>query len=283
MICKENHWIYLLCVPLASRLVAKIESNHKKDLRRSLILEGVRFAKVLEPKVIFFENVAGLMSKKNRIILELLKNKLSKLGYQLTAERRINSADYGVPQRRVRCILLAHRIGASSPPQFPCVTTPKGHRVTVRDAIGGLKRLESNQADEADYLHYARNHQKIALERLKHIPNNGGDRFSLPPHLELECHKNTNSFPDVYGRLSWDNVAATLTTGCTDVTKGRFAHPEDNRAITLREAALLQTFPRWYKFTGNASEIAVQIGNAVPSKVIEAFASSIRNAFKSVN
>lgn len=266
------------CQPFSSQN----KKQSQKDIRRNLILEGIRFAEVLEPRVIFFENVAGLMAEKNRIILKHLKNKLQNIGYKLSAERQIDSADYGVPQRRVRCIMMAHKVGAVEAPDFPYALTPKGQRVTVRHAIGSLKRLNSGEVDENDDLHYARNHQKIALERLKYIPKDGGDRFSLPPHLELNCHKNTNAFPDVYGRLSWDKVAATLTTGCTDVTKGRFAHPDDDRAITLREASLLQTFPNSYKFRGNTSEIATQIGNAVPSKVIEAFVPSIREALKAL-
>ena len=108
--------------------------------------------------------------------------------------------------------------------------------------------------------------------RSLHIPKDGGSRFSLPPELELKCHKNKKGYPDVYGRMKWDDVAPTLTTGCTDITRGRFAHPRDDRAITLREAALLQTFPVNYKFAGNSSQIAAQIGNAVPVKMVEAIA-----------
>ena len=264
------------CQPFSSQN----RKQSQNDSRRDLILEAVRFAKILEPKVIFFENVAGLKSEKNGAILNSLKKGLQETGYELTTESQIDSADYGVPQRRVRCIMMAHRVGFTSPPIFPDPTTPESNRITVRNAIGHLPRLKSSQADAVDLLHYARNHQKIALERLKCIPRDGGDRFSLPPHLELACHKNSKAYPDVYGRLSWDNVAATLTTGCTDITRGRFAHPEDDRAITLREASLLQSFPSWYKFSGNASEIAMQIGNAVPSKVIEAFAPSIRRSLK---
>lgn len=274
--------LLIVCAP-CQPFSSQNKNKFRQDMRRALILEAVRFANVLKPKIIFFENVSGLMSEKNRPILHSLKDELRENGYDLTAERQIDSADYGVPQRRVRCILMAHRIGFASPPAFPLPITPEGRRVTVRQAIGHLPRLKSNQAFSEDPLHYARNHQTIALERLRHIPKDGGSRFSLPSHLELNCHKNKNAYPDVYGRLSWDKVAATLTTGCTDITKGRFAHPEDDRAITLREAALLQTFPEQYKFAGNASEISMQIGNAVPSKVIEAFAPHIRQALKFSN
>ena len=159
---------------------------------------------------------------------------------------------------------------------MPPATTPQGSRFTVAEALKGLRQLATGQADKSDLLHFSRNHNAIALQRLAHIPKNGGSRFSLPPHLELDCHKGKKGYPDVYGRMRWADVAPTLTTGCTDVTRGRFAHPEEDRAITLREAARLQTFPDQYAFSGNASEIATQIGNAVPMKLIETIAPVIR-------
>jgi DNA (cytosine-5)-methyltransferase 1 len=119
------------------------------------------------------------------------------------------------------------------------------------------------------------------LDRLALIPKNGGRRFSLPSRLELACHRGHSGHPDVYGRMAWDDVAPTLTTGCTDVTKGRFAHPEEDRAITLREAALLQTFPTSYEFSGNASQIATQIGNAVPVRLISALSPSLKSIIAS--
>src|SRR5690606_32246013 len=121
--------------------------------------------------------------------------------------------------------------------------TSGARRITVRDAIGNLIRLKSGQRDPNDVLHVARNHRDIALKRLKYIPKNGGSRSSLPDELQLECHREHNGHKDVYGRMGWDSVAPTLTTGCTNITRGRFAHPDDDRSITVREAARLQTFP----------------------------------------
>ena len=164
------------------------------------------------------------------------------------------------------------------PPLPPSPITPEGSRRPIAFALKGLKRLRTGEKDINDPLHFARNHKQIALERLRHIPKNGGDRFSLPPHLELDCHKGKKNYPDVYGRMRWEDIAPTLTTGCTDITKGRFVHPEDDRAITLREAARLQTFPDDYRFSGNSSQIAIQIGNAVPMKFVEALAPIIRAA-----
>ena len=150
-------------------------------------------------------------------------------------------------------------------------------KISVFDAIGNLPPLSSAQCDPDDSLHFARRHKPIVLERLSHIPKDGGkSRSALPDELELQCHKGrVNYFPDVYGRLKWNDIAPTLTTGCTDVTKGRFAHPRDDRAITLREAAILQSFPKHYRFFGTPNQIARQIGNAVPVKMVRTLAASI--------
>lgn len=246
------------------------------DSRKELILESVRFVKALRPRLIMFENVPGLAGESFAGILVKLVARLSALGYVCGKPTKINAADYGVPQRRHRCILFA--TCGQEPPKLPAATTPQGSRSTVAEALKGLRQLATGQADESDSLHFSRNHNAIALQRLAHIPKNGGSRLSLPPHLVLDCHKGQKGYPDVYGRMRWTDIAPTLTTGCTDVTRGRFAHPEEDRAITLREAARLQTFPDHYSFAGNAGEIATQIGNAVPMKMIEIIAPVIRRA-----
>lgn len=251
------------CQPFSSQ-------NRKRgtDPRSTLILQAGRFARILRPKVIFFENVPGLASH-----VELLESLRKGLGrnYSLGPPQRVDASDYGVPQRRVRCIMIATRGG--KPPHLPAPTTPSGARATVEQAIGHLRRLNAGEADPEDELHVARNHQEIALRRLAAIPKDGGSRAALPVDLTLACHAEVNAtkFSDVYGRMSWNDVAPTLTTGCTDITRGRFAHPEDDRAITAREAALLQTFPAHYQFAGSWGDIQTQIGNAVPVKLVEAF------------
>lgn len=116
---------------------------------------------------------------------------------------------------------------------------------------------------------------------IKQIPKNGGSRRDLPDHLQLECHKRCNGFKDVYGRMAWNDVAPTITSGCFNPSKGRFLHPEEDRAITLREAALLQGFPRRYKFPiNNKSAVALMIGNALPPPFIAAHGKSIREALQ---
>ncbi len=242
--------------------------NQKKgnDPRERLIFHSLKFVEELQPNIVFFENVPGLGSSN---IHDDLRCELQGLGYHLAGPLNVDASDLGVPQRRLRCIMVA-----SKKPITACSIShslPRLPLQTVRQTIGTLPSLATGEYDPDDNLHFARNHRPIALRRLSHIPKDGGSRFSLPEELILNCHRDRddNSFPDVYGRMAWDDVAPTLTTGCTDLTKGRFAHPEDDRAISLREAALLQTFPRTYRFVGNYSQIATQIGNAVPVRMIE--------------
>ncbi len=257
------------CQPFSSQ-------NRKRtadDERATLVLESLQFVKEFTPELIFFENVPGIAISGP---FQNLRHNLKELGYALSEPQTLNAADCGVPQRRERCIMIAGRNSDSIEAFHTSII--KRPAVTVRQVIGALPPLQSGDRDPGDPLHFARNHQPIVLKRLQCIPLDGGSRHSLPPELELKCHKGRNNdFPDVYGRMRWDAVAPTLTTGCTDVTKGRFAHPRDNRAITLREAALLQSFPPHYQFTGNYGQIARQIGNAVPVNMIRTLAPSLKN------
>jgi DNA (cytosine-5)-methyltransferase 1 len=261
------------CQPFSSQ-----GEKNGADGRARLILSAVRFAEVLKPRLILFENVPGLATPRFMTILDELRLRLGKLGYEVGNPEMADAADYGVPQRRQRCILLAKR--AACPPRLPPPTTPSGKRKSVRSAIGALPSLRAGASYADDPLHFSRKHHPRTLKRLSHIPKNGGSRFSLPKHLVLDCHKGHGGHPDVYGRMSWHGVAPTLTTGCTDVTRGRFAHPSANRAITLREAARLQTFADDYQFEGNYGQIARQIGNAVPVKLIEEIAPVLRSELR---
>lgn len=251
------------CQPFSSQ-------NHTKhtDERVSLILQACRFAKILKPRLIFFENVKGIVASRHSRITQKLKNDLEKNGYSYwLGPLSVDAADYGVPQRRQRCIMMVAR-EKKALPTLPNATSPEGQRITVKDAIGDLPPLSSGEKSDNDSLHFARKHKPIALRRFAYIKKDGGSRFDLPPDLVLDCHKGHKGHPDVYGRMTWNAVAPTLTTGCTDVTRGRFLHPRDDRAITLREAARLQTFPDDYFFNGCPQEIARQIGNAVPVEFV---------------
>lgn len=253
------------CQPFSS------QNRHRKDdSRAALLLQSVKFVARLQPEILLFENVSGLASPENQYLLDKLRTELNGVGYLLGNPRRIDAADLGVPQRRVRCVMIAAKSNRALT-MFEAADLP-GSTTSVREAIGHLPPLRSGQRSDGDPLHFARKHQQLVLQRLRHIPPDGGSRADLPAHLELECHRNRpkGSFSDVYGRMRWDGVASTLTTGCSDLTRGRFVHPEQDRAITLREAALLQTFPHEYRFHGNSGQIARQIGNAVPVRMVEA-------------
>lgn len=275
---KEARNIDLLVVCAPCQPFSSQNRKRGADPRALLLLESARFAAVLNPKCIFFENVPGLTSPANRHVLSALKTKLSALGYSLSESRSINAADLGVPQRRIRCVMIASRSAGAI--EYFERTHIKLRGATVRTAIGQLRGLRNGESDPRDSLHRARTHSPLALKRLAHVPKNGGSRFSLPPDLELKCHRGTDAFPDVYGRMCWDDVAPTLTTGCDDITRGRFVHPDQDRAITLREAALLQTFPMRYQFSGNRREIARQIGNAVPVRMFQALGPTLRTAIR---
>ena len=262
------------CQPFSS------QNRHRVGDRRAyLLLDAARFVASLRPKVLFVENVPGLATAQCAELLAAFKAACGN-DFTFTEPLRVDAADYAVPQRRVRCVLMASR--GQRPPDLPAPMTPVDSRITVRDAISGLPKLASGECDPIDPLHSARRHQVIALTRLRAVPKDGGSRSSLPEPLALRCHKHTTSYPDVYGRMAWDAVAPTLTTGCTDVTRGRFAHPDQDRAITPREAALIQTFPRRYSFAGGSGAVATQIGNALPFALMHAFAPTLRNSIRAV-
>lgn len=268
------------CQPFSRQNRAK-----RPDPRASLILEALRFIAVMRPEFVFFENVPGLHRGQHKDILERFIVGLEDQGYAVSSPRVVDAVDYGVPQFRKRLILLAAAHGEAPPfpepthaPPEVALQTGKMPWQTVRDAFNGLPPLQSGEQDPNDPLHKARRHHPLSLERLRHIPHNGGSRHSLPPHLQLSCHRNGKNvgYHDVYGRMDYQRPSNTLTAGCTNFTKGRFAHPEQDRAITPREAARLQTFPDSYRFCGTYEQISSQIGNAVPVRLAEAFADLFR-------
>lgn len=259
------------CQPFSSQ-------NRKRggDPREQLIVQSLKLVPVVNPELLFFENVPGLAGPTYRNVLDELQVELTRLGYVMTDPLVKDAKEFGVPQRRRRCIMVAAKT-LEALDAFLATDSRQTER-SVSDAIGRLAPLENGASHPTDGLHRARIHSEIALNRLRHVPRDGGSRKSLPAELELECHKGTDAFPDVYGRMGWLSVAPTLTTGCTDVTKGRFAHPEQHRAITLREAARLQTFDDDYQFTGNRAQVSRQIGNAVPPAMVAALTSGFEAA-----
>jgi DNA (cytosine-5)-methyltransferase 1 len=266
------------CPPCQSFTVLRRAAKATKDdLRRNdLIFEYLRLVEALRPRHLAFENVPGLVEGRWRGYFDAFRDRLGTLGY--TIEWRIaDAAEYGVPQRRRRLLVVGSRVTA------PCLPEPSHadgeadgvkRFVTVRHAIGHLPRLAAGEADPHDPFHRARQHSQITLRRLACIPE-GGDRRNLPGELVLDCHRNHEGHYDVYGRMRWDRVAPTLTSGCTNVSKGRFCHPGQDRALTLREAMLLQTFPAHTRLRGFTDQMALQVGNAVPSLLAQRIAEKV--------
>ncbi|OGU81711.1 MAG: DNA (cytosine-5-)-methyltransferase [Ignavibacteria bacterium RBG_16_35_7] len=224
-----------------------------RDDRNKLILEYLRLVKGLKPLTIMMENVSGI---KNYYLFNVLLKELKKLNYNIDY-RIVNVKDYGVPQRRRRMVLVGSKLGEIS------VAAETNEKLTVRDAIGKLKLKNDPLHDTTE-----KRTPKIA-KMISKIPKDGGSRKDLPEEYELECHTKKNvGFNDIYGRLRWDDYSTTITGGCLSPSKGRFLHPEENRAITAREAALLQSFDINYKFPKGISKttVSTMIGNALPPK-----------------
>lgn len=238
------------------------------DPRNDLIFRFLDYIKVMEPKAVMVENVPNL-AKDSRI--EIFIKDLKKLGYDVgDTPKVLNAAEYGVPQRRRRMIIMATKFGA--------VESDKDHVAslkTVREAIGALP-IPGNSGDPLHDIPEKRT-EKV-MQMIKLIPKNGGSRTDLPKEYVLECHTKVSGFTDVYGRMHWDKPAPTITSGCVQPSKGRYLHPEQDRAITLREAAILQGFPSDYKFTleGGKDAVALMIGNALPPKFIKYHAEKIK-------
>jgi DNA (cytosine-5)-methyltransferase 1 len=234
------------------------------------------------------ENVPGLV-KTGAIIFNLAMNELSSLGYNISHEI-LDVADYGVPQRRRRLVVLGSQKSTISIPKPTHASTPSGKLkpwATVRQAIKKFDKpltlqdsLRNGSPISADW-HVVRNLSIENKERLRVI-SQGTSRANIPQHLRPKCHQNKNQgFPNVYGRMSWDKPSPTITGGCTTLSKGRFGHPSQLRTISVREASILQTFPKNYFFDTNEMEhVCDIIGNALPPKFAARMASACFKTLK---
>lgn len=243
-----------------------------RDRRNDLLFEFLRFAEDLLPKAVMMENVPGLATNHR---FKRFCSRLEDLGY-IGEYRVLNAAQFGVPQRRYRLIYLAGR-GERVP-----FGNPSKLSKTVRSAIYSLRP----SGNSGDALHDMPERRTPEIKKIiRAVPKNGGGRTDLPDKQQLDCHKSCDGFKDVYGRMAWDRVAPTITTGCFNPSKGRFLHPTRNRAITIREAALLQGFPKRYQFDAKDGKVALAllIGNALPPPFIAAHARSIYRMLRQSN
>lgn len=245
------------CQPF-SRQNAVGADRHK---RRSLISHFSMLVSRIKPEFILIENVPGFRAKSNshhKDFIEMLKT----LEYSFD-EGVLNAVDYGIPQSRRRYVLLASKNGAICLPRKTHGPTLRRHR-TVRDMISRLPHLAAGGISTRIKNHTSSRLHPINLERIKCIQHDGDGREKFPRALTLSCHTRHGGHSDVYGRMWWDKPAPTLTCRCTSLSNGRFGHPEQNRALSVREAALLQTFPRGYVFYSTHTHNTRHVGNAVP-------------------
>lgn len=265
------------CQPFSS-LSYKLKDKDEK--KWGLLEEFGRLIEECNPDIVSMENVPQLAQFSQKPILAEFKKVLSKQFATPYCEV-VFCPDYGIPQNRKRLVLIASRFGPISlikPTHGPGRELP--YR-TVRETIGSLPRIAAGQASESDKLHRARGLTPINLNRLQATKEGKGWK-DWPQELLLDCHKKNSgkTYVSVYGRMKWDEPSPTMTTHCTGIGNGRFGHPDQDRAISYREAAMLQTFPQNYEFCEdwskfNGSSISRHIGNAVPPLLGKALAQSI--------
>lgn len=273
------------CAPCQNFSSYMFKDKDKDSNKWKLLYEFSRLINEVQPDIVSMENVAQLINFKKAPVFEDFVSNLKSLGYYVHYEV-VNCPDYGIPQNRKRLILLASKFGEIK-------LIPKTHNrdsyVTVKDAIGELPFIKDGEKDINDPIHFSRKLTPKNKIRIEATPY-GGSWKDWNEDLRLECHKKETgkSFPSVYGRMVWEKPSPTMTTQCIGYGNGRFGHPVQDRAISLREAALLQTFPLDYKFVKNDQDynstiLARQIGNAVPVKLGQVVAKSVKEHLKKLN
>lgn len=272
------------CAPCQPFSSYTFKDKEKENNKWKLLYEFMRVIKETKPQIVSMENVAQLLNFKKAPVFEDFINGLKEMGYNVHYEI-VNCPDYGIPQNRKRLVLLASLLGEI---KLIPKTHTKENYVTVKDVIGKLPKISDGEAYIKDKFHFSRKLTPINKKRIKHTPY-GGSWIDWPEELKLECHKKDSgkSYPSVYGRMKWEVPSPTITTHCVGYGNGRFGHPEQDRAISLREAALLQTFPMDYKFYENEDNfssvmIARQLGNAVPVLLGQVIAKSIKEHVKNI-
>jgi len=257
---------------------SKLTQAIQKHRAWNLLDNFSRFVSGIKPELVTMENVPELAGRGDKVFKRFVSG-LKDSGYWVDWEI-VRCQEYGIPQNRRRLVLLASLLGEIKIPE-PIYPNPKQWK-TVRKTITSLSPLESGESDSTDPLHVASRLSEMNLRRVKSTRPDGGTRHSWPEELVLDCHKKKTgkSYFSIYGRMWWDKPSPTMTTLCTGLGNGRFGHPEQNRSITLREAALFQSFPKSYEFWPSATKlnkgaISRMIGNAVPPKLAKALGQTI--------
>lgn len=262
--------LYAACTPCQP--FSTLNRMKGDDERRHLLLSFAELVEAAPPDFILVENVPGLNTAYGRDVYEQFVQVLDRHGFTHRFGDFLDAKDYGVPQVRRRFIMLASRLGPVKEPER--VSKPK----TVKDYIEEYPEISDQDDEHEDYPnHVSRTLQPHHRIIVKAVPEDGGSRSDVEDtSILLPCHqKNPNAHKDVFGRMEWGGQAPTLTRRCTDVYCGRFVHPDQDRGISLREAAALQTFRDDYVFHGTFHHIGAQIGNAVPVLLAERLGEAI--------
>ena len=232
------------------------------DGRNNLFVMFAQIAARLQPEAIVVENVPELLTDRYWEYLLDAKRILASKGYFVHVGVH-NMAEFGVPQERFRALMIAMKRPFTAPHPF----LTRAEFRTVRQAIGGLPAIAAGEQSPLDAMHYTAGHRASTLETIRAVPKDGGSR---PSHVGPDCLRRVEdrqgraAYEDVYGRLFWDRPAITVTAYARNPASGRYVHPEQDRGLSVREAALLQSFPRTYQFEGSLDERFRQVGNAVP-------------------
>ncbi len=277
----ESYRVLVGCAPCQpfSKYTQRYRKDGHKDDKWKLLYAFSNLVDKIHPVIVSMENVPELS---NETVFNDFVNHLTEAGYHCSWSI-VYCPDYGVPQRRKRLVLLASSLGDIS------LISPlynKTNYKTVREAIGHLPPLCDGAMDPNDTMHCSTKMKNINLKRIrKSVP--GGTWKDWPKELQLKCHKKDSgkSYGAVYGRMCWDEPSPTITTQFYGYGNGRFGHPEQDRALSYREGALLQSFPPDYKFiedgcSFNRRELGIHIGNAVPVELGRAIGLSIKEHLK---
>lgn len=276
------------------------KNNINKDERNNLIMEYVRIVMDLQPLFIQLENVPGLKRGRGKKIFKTATERLSTL-YELTSDV-LNCADYGIPQKRKRLVLHgirkdAFRLLKKNFPDFAVSLPQATHSehptidnnlqpwVPSHVAFQNLPAVTAGQKAPAGFPNHETNGLSATnIERIQYIQTHGGSRNCLPAQLQLPCHQKENvGYSGVYGVIDPNQPAPTMTGGCITYSKGRYGHPTQARAITIREAARLQSFTDDYIFSGTRGQAALQVGNAVPPLLAQASGNYFLNILRQLH
>lgn len=267
----EDKLAFIACAPCQP--FSRAGKKNAEDIRTRTILAINNLVYKIKPDFVFVENVPGFQRFYSTVFQEFLRP-YQELEYNYDCDM-INLKEYGVPQNRRRFLFIASKDYQIALPEKTHGEGRLPYR-TVRDAIEKYPPLEAGQEHPYIPNHVCSTISGTNRRRLKSTPLDGGSRTAWPEELVLDCHKNSSGHTDVYGRMKWDAPAPTLTCRCISISNGRFAHPEQNRGISVREAATLQTFGDDFIFYEPKTVAARHIGNAVPPLVACIFAKKIK-------